>query len=85
MAVRTLAASKRQEFLQELVSQSMMHIAFDGVGSAHGVNEWYADCRMEGGAVPAGHDLVSCEPVCAEEVCLVVRQAKTEGRIGNGA
>ena len=77
-AVRELTEAKRRVFLRQLSSMRVMHVAFDGGGSAHGVNEWYADCRMEGGAVPAGHGLVPCEPVRAEDACLAVRQANTE-------
>ncbi len=84
-AVRELTEAKRRLFLRQLSSMRVMHVAFDGGGSAHGVNEWYADCRMEGGAVPAGHGLVPCEPVRAEDACLAVRQANTEGRTGDGA
>ncbi len=87
LAVRELVAAKREAFLREIASMGTMLVAFDG-GTAHGINEWYADCRMEerrGGAGRDGHSLVPCAPVRAESSFLVVRPADTDERSSNDA
>ncbi|MBP3729896.1 MAG: MiaB/RimO family radical SAM methylthiotransferase, partial [Mailhella sp.] len=58
---RLLVEEKKRAFLQKLLSVNSMRIAFDGESAFHGVNEWYADCRMEDGETfcSSAHELVT--------------------------
>ncbi len=72
---RAIIARKKRDFLLDQSKMPGMKVAFDTNTAFHGVNEWYASCRIADDAslpVPQGHELADCVPVGIDGGMLLV-------------
>lgn len=60
--LRALISEKQQSFLQVQLQQPFMLLAMDE-GKNQGVNEFYADCRLQGEIIRPGRELIKVKPV----------------------
>lgn len=71
--VREVIRRKQEAFLIRQARRSVMLIAFDGSGTAHGLNDCYVSCRLTAASsLPLGHELLAARPVGHEDGSILV-------------